>query len=292
MFVNRYNIFFGVGFSLALCLVLLCCMSSNAQRPYGEIGAGVGGMNYIGDLNGQSLFDKPKLSFSAFARYNVDDRWAVAVNIVKGAIASGSPDYIESRNLSFRSDIWDLSARAEFNFVRLGTAVSQNRFSPFIFCGIGVFHFSPEAYYHNPLTGVSSWVALQPLGTEGQNTSLYPDRRPYQTLCFMLPFGLGFKYMIAKHVIIAVEYGFRKTWTDYIDDVSTTYVDPSIFENDAVAAALHDRSAEGGFDIVNKPGTLRGDDTLDDWYSYFNISFTISTKFLFGWLKPKRCYHK
>ncbi len=91
---------------------------------------------------------------------------------------------------------------------------------------------------------------------------------------------------------LTVEYGWRKTWTDYLDDVSTTYVAPSSLgggSEGGMAATLADRSGEVEPGYVNAPGIKRGDDSLNDWYSFFNVSFSFSAEMLFGWMRGKTC---
>ncbi|MBQ7280465.1 MAG: hypothetical protein IJR13_07085 [Bacteroidales bacterium] len=278
------------------CLVVMLLLSAGVvtaqrQKPYGELGFSVGGMNYIGDLNGQSLFGTVRPAANLFYRYNIDSRWAVTIAAAYGTLVGGNPDVQPLRNLSFSSHLCEASLRAEFNFVSFGFGDVSYRTTPYLFCGIGIFHFNPQATYTDPSTGASSTVDLQPLGTEGQHSDLYPDRYPYNLYNLCIPFGLGFKYRISKTVIFAFEYGFRKTWTDYIDDVSTLYVDPAIFADDEVALRMADRAAEREGGSSHPEGAIRGDDSLDDWYAFFNASITIDTDFLFGWMRPKRCYN-
>ena len=140
---------------------------------------------------------------------------------------------------------------------------------------------------------MEEWAALQPLHTEGQGTLEYPDRRPYKLTEVCFPFGMGAKFLIGKTVSLSVEYGFRKTLTDYIADVSKTYVGGDLLresvENGELAATLADRSGEVVPGYVNAPGIKRGDDSLDDWYSYFHVSVGFSLETLMGWMRSKRC---
>lgn len=261
------------------------------QKPYGEIGLAGGGMTYIGDLNNQSLFGKVSLGGSLYFRYNFDDRWAVSISGGYGGLEGGNPDAQAWRNLSFQTSLWEAGVRAELNFVKFGFGVEQYATTPYLFVGIGVFGFNPQGRYTDAETGESRWVDLEPLGTEGQHSDLYPDSYPYGLTTVCLPFGLGFKARLYDFIVVSIEYGFRKTWTDYLDDVSTVYVDPAIFEGNAVAAAMADRSAEVEGRTLNAVGMQRGDDSLKDWYSYFNVSLAVGTDFLFAWAKRKRCYN-
>ena len=270
---------------LSFLLSSIAIAQSALERS--EIGISAGGMNYIGDLNKQSMFGKPHMGYGVFYRFNIDNRWAVMVGGSYGHIEGGNPDKIQLRNLDFYSHIYEGYARAEFNFRPFGAIGKSFRCSTFLFIGLGMFGFNPQTEYFNSATGETEWIDLCPLGTEGQGTEAYPDRIPYSLTQFMMPFGFGAKFHLGKALYISAEYGFRKTWTDYLDDVSTTYVDPSILS--PLAAELADKSSEIKEGYKNIPGVKRGDSTLDDWYAYFNISISFSMEFLFGWMKSKNC---
>lgn len=252
-------------------------------------------MSYLGDLNGQSMFGRVSAAGGFMARINIDSRWAVTFVGSYGHVQGGNPDVEYRRNLSFRSHIAEGLLRAEFNFFPYGFRVTaQKRFTPFIFCGIGLFGFNPQACL-GEVGAKPVWYDLQPLGTEGQGTSLYPDRKRYQLMEVCMPFGLGLRFRLSSGMHLSAEYGWRKTWTDYIDDVSTTYVGAELLSGgdgaESVAAALADRSGEVVPGYVNAVGIKRGDDSLDDWYAYFNASVTISAEVLFGWMRGKTCEH-
>lgn len=259
-----------------------------------EVGFTLGGMNYIGDLNNQSMLGKPSLAMGGFYRLNFDERWSLRLDVDYGHVEGGNPDYIERRNLSFRSYIFEGSMRVEFNFFPFSMRDDHFFWTPYLFGGMGFFAFNPKARYTDPLTQETQWYDLQPLTTEGQGTALAPDREVYTLKQLSMPFGVGVKYHPSKHFTLSAEYGFRKTWTDYIDDVSTTYVDNRLLEQyvGTVGAALADRSGEVEPGYVNAAGIKRGDDSLDDWFAYFNISASVSFDFLFGWMLKKRCDNK
>ena len=250
-----------------------------------------GAMNYIGDLNNQSVLSPLHLAGGIGLRTRLDNRWALRIEASYGRI-SCDKDYIKLRNLSFRSDIVELCAMAEFNFRPFGPGATESAWTPYIFGGIGVFHHNPMALCIGA-DGDQQWVALQPLSTEGQGTSVYPDRRPYALIQLCMPFGVGVKWRINKVFSLTAEYGFRKTWTDYLDDVSTTYVDASLLEREVVdgslAVRLSDRSGEVESGYVNAAGIKRGDDSLKDWYAFMHVSLGVSLETMFGWMRSKRC---
>lgn len=279
---------------LAAALIALLCLwppRAAAQTALGrmEIGVSGGGMNYIGDLNGQSLIGTVNVAGGAFFRMRFSDRWAMVAGASYGHVESR--DYMAWRNLSFRTTISEAYLRMEFNFWPEGLFAAAWNWTPYLFGGLGVFAFNPRAQWTNPLTGETAWHDLQPLGTEGQGLKAYPHRSPYSLLQLSMPFGLGVKLMPNKKFTLAVEYGFRKSWTDYLDDVSTTYVDNELLRSSRgdVSAGLADRSDETPAGTLNASGIKRGDDSLDDWYAYFNVSIAVSCDVLFGWMRKKNC---
>lgn len=283
-------------FAAILILMGLLPLTMVGQGSFSklEVGLNGGGMNYIGDLNNQSMLGKPNVGYGAMLRYKLDNRWSVVVGGSYSHLEGGNPDYIARRNLSFRSYVGEGYVRLDFNFFPYGYGDMQFPWTPYIFGGMGFFVFNPTAYYTDPLTGESEWVDLQPLGTEGQGLLEYPDRTQYNLLQACMPFGLGVKMMVAKPLTIAVEYGWRKTWTDYIDDCSTTYVDNTLlaYSRGDMTAGLADRSGEVVEGYVNAAGMKRGDDSLNDWYAYLNVSATLSLDFLFRSVLKKKCNNK
>ena len=281
-----------------IVLVFLLLLSSGMLKAQNalarsEVGLLFGGMNYIGDLNDQSMFGKVNYAGGVTLRYCFDSRWSLALGGVYGHIEGGNPDANRLRNLSFRSPVLEGNLRAEFNFYPYGLVMSsQRRSTPYIFCGLGIFKFNPQAMVVDPANGELKWYDLQPLGTEGQGTAAYPERRKYQLIELSMPFGVGYRWRLSRNAHFTVEYGWRKTWTDYLDDVSTTYVGAELLNSTAagsLASSLADRSGEVQPGYVNGVGIKRGDDALCDWYSFFNISVAFSADLLFGWIRGKTC---
>ena len=245
-----------------------------------------GGMTYIGDLNNQSAFGQVNLAGGGGWRVRLDNRWSLRVEGAYGTLEADH-DWLEKRNLSFRSRLTEGGVMAEFNFRPYGSGATDYQWTPYLFAGVALFHFDPQARYVDA-RGDTLWARLQPLCTEGQGTTAYPDRHPYPLTQVAMPFGMGVKLRLGKHVSLTAEYGFRRTWTDYLDDVSTTYVGSTLLQKEVnegnLAAQLADRST-----VPNQPGIKRGDDSLNDWYSYFNISIGVNMNTLFGWMRSKRC---
>jgi hypothetical protein len=184
-------------------------------------------------------------------------------------------EYKKRRNLSFRSRIWDAHYLLEFNFLPYQTANRTSKFSPFIFGGLSVYHFNPQAELND------DWYNLQPLGTEGQGTSAYEDRKKYKRLQVAIPFGGGFKFKIAPRFGITIEAGVRRLYTDYLDDVSTTYAEKDVLlaQNGELALIFSDRSIDG--QQLGNDNRQRGNASDKDWFMFTGITlnYTLSRKY-------------
>lgn len=303
--MNMKNFCSGAG--LALLTLLLSVADADAQRfsrrkTYNSIGFHLNAMNYFGDIVPESDFTslrfkstRPNIGVSYTRRFTprISVRAALAWGRITGDDAKSAaaneadnvPRYI--RNLSFRNDIKELSFVGTVDlFENRGNYLKRPDFSPYAFAGVAVFAHNPKAEYRG------EFVALQPLGTEGQNLSkdetndpqaLYDD--PYSRVQIAIPFGLGVKYKLDKNWDLGFEIGWRKTFTDYLDDVSGFYADPTaLAESNPLSAALADRSNEGAYEQVfgNQPGwgqygDQRGDRTDKDWYivTGFNLTYIL-----------------
>ncbi len=224
--------------------------AQDAVVQEGEFGFGVGASHYFGDLNTKARLNRAKLAATAFFRKNLGNY--IAVRIGASFAQLGYSDqynthnsYMYQRNLSFNSKVWELTLQGDFNFFRFMPGEPQYSFTPYITLGVGIFSYDPYAY----LRGEK--IQLRPLGTEGQGSSLYPDRKQYSSMGISIPFGGGVKYALNSRINIAFEVLHRFTNTDYLDDVSTTYVDPAVFPlnpdgSTSNAQLLYDRSYEIG----------------------------------------------
>ena len=267
---------------LIFCLLTACFFVSplfvNAQyegyRHEGEFGLHVGGAHYFGDLNPNSKFNRPKIAAGVFYRKQMGDYVAFRFGI--NFLQVGYSDIYEKknqfqklRNLSFNSNILELMLQGDFNFFRFNPSNPGERFTPYLTFGAGIINFDPYAY----LNGTKYF--LRPLGTEGQGSAFYPDRKTYSTTAFAFPVGLGIKYAINKKVNISFEVAHRFTTTDYLDDVSTTYAGIAAFPLGSPASLLQDRSYEYGSSI-GTAGSQRGFSGQRDQYIMATIGVTFS----------------
>jgi len=276
-------------FSLST-LIIICLLTignqANAQDAIvqeGEFGVGVGAAHYFGDLNTRGQLNRPKLAATVFFRKNFS-------NYVSGRIGASfarlgysdvynsKNEYMRRRNLSFNSNVWELTLQGDFNFFRFLPGEPGYNFTPYVTLGVGVFSYDPFAY----LNGEK--IFLRSLGTEGQGSSLYPDRKQYSSMAISVPLGVGVKYALNERINIGFEILHRFTNTDYLDDVSKTYVDPSIFPNNpsdgspSVAYLLSDRSYELG-DRIGIPGRQRGNSRQKDQFvtAMFHLTFNLQS---------------
>lgn len=211
-----------------LIAILLFPVISFAQRVDVDLFGGMS--NYQGDLQEHVFtFTNANASAAINIKYELTDKIFIRSGFSFGSLAAFDADNKAKnvpRNLNFRTALQEYSLGLEYHFVNL----EAGRLSPYVFAGGGVFHYNPYTY-HNTSAGVEK-VYLQPLGTEGQGLSQYPDRKPYKLTQFCIPYGVGIKYQLTCNLNVGFEFRHTKTFTDYIDDVSKTYVN-----QDALRAA-------------------------------------------------------
>lgn len=259
-------------------ILFLFFFQVNAYSQFWEAGGFIGTSNYTGDLARKIVPSESNFSAGLLGRYNISEyfSWRFGINYAK--VSGGDYNFKEyqNRNLSFFSHIWELDNRIEFNFVRFGTGVLAKRHSAFFFAGINAFYFNPKAKYNGSI------VQLQPLGTEGQNL---PGHKKYSRVNVAIPVGLGYKYSLSDNWVLAFEISVRKTFTDYLDDVSTTYPNFEQLQSrsGSDAVALSDRSGELNHSARQATeGNYRGDPAIKDWY--FITGFSLTYRFT-----PIRC---
>ncbi len=261
-------------FALLALLFTLVTQASIAQKTYrgSEFGLFIGGGYYLGELNRKGHFNSMTRPGGGLVyRYNFNPRISLKSNLIFGTLIgddsrSGVPSQVQ-RNAHFKSPMTELAAELEFNFINYVIGNQKTYFTPFVFGGVAIFRMNPRGQ----TAFNSNWYNLQPLGTEGQGTSLNSSKK-YNLFQPALPFGFGIKAWIASRIGITLEWGFRKTFTDYIDDVSKTYVDPAVLaiENGNLSAYFSDTSLVP--DHAANVGKQRGDPSDKDWYSFAGLS--------------------
>jgi hypothetical protein len=254
----------------ALFAVLIISAQSLSAQHWGELGVVGGGSFYMGDLNPSKPFLMTREAFGILYRYNINQRLAVRVHALNGKLAAD--DNVSkadtNRNLNFISNVTEIGTQFEVNFFdyRLGSDIYQ--ISPYMFGGFSYFRFNPKA----TVEGAS--VSLQQLRTEGQG-SAYTDREPYKLWSFAIPFGLGLKISLGKTVGLGFEWGMRKTFTDYLDDVSKTYYLDLAGTNPSAAGTLELASDPA---LNHNKDMQRGNSHNNDWYSFAVVSLVFKIK--------------
>lgn len=228
-----------------------------------KIGLQGGTTAYLGDLqediwHQESLHPALAISAGYYFKDIIGIRAQGFIGHITGADAVSNEPWRRDRNLSFRTDIYELSLMAE---VDLTGFWPQLWFHPYAFGGISMFHFNPQARLNG------QWHDLQPLGTEGQGLSAYSYRQPYSLNEFAFPLGAGIRIDVGNSWQLGFEVTYRKTFTDYLDDVSLTYPDLDMLraEHGDIAVALSDRTPEVVPDANPRTaGSQRGNPLMND----------------------------
>jgi hypothetical protein len=271
-----------------LVIVLFFTGSALQAQYLWDYGFAVGAANYLGDIGGKEQtrrdfvvdmkMAKTRWNLAGFVRYKVHPKFSAKLELNYLRIAGDDKLTTNlarnARNLNFRNDMFDLLLTGQFMFYENNDLGSSYRFKlgfrSYIFAGIGGFYSNPKANYNG------TWVKLRPLQTEGVN---------YKAVGFCIPAGVGFNFTYRKKYRFGFELNWRTTFTDYLDDVSRGWGDPS--QMDAMGAALSNRTDElnpndypddyflnYGYDPVNNPGNKRGDPTHKDSYLTMNVSYS------------------
>jgi len=253
---------------LLLLGVCLFIFPSESVAQFDEFGVFMGISHYSGDLTERTL---EPLGFHRaggfYLRKKISPKWGVKYQFSKGRISGDDArSSVESglwkRNLSFESDIFELAALAEYSLFKL----DEGSFSttPYLFAGIAGFYFAPQTEVNGKTYNLNSYR------TEGEGYSLYQ---------FAVPFGAGLKMQINGCGYLGLEVGMRKTFTDYLDDVSGFYPDLGLSDDGSVStkAMLSYRSQEVNPNAPDFPkaNSRRGNPEQNDWYMFFGLTLGI-----------------
>lgn len=262
--------------------------SAQLRNKYFYVGVAAGAATYHGDLDDDFGIKFTKPGLGLVGGYKFHPHMSLRLSILQGWIGA-SDDRARSdiprirRNLSFRSTLTEGSLQLVYEFFANNRKYKYRpQYTPYLFAGVSVFAFNPQAQLGD------EWFDLQPLGTEGQFLSNCADcPEPYSLVQVAIPMGGGIRYKLTDRIDLNLEIGFRKTFTDYIDDVSGNYpnLEQLRAEKGEVAALLSDRIDRSlypqGAAFVNG---IRGDNTQDDWY-YFTM---VSATYILDWVRcPK-----
>jgi len=251
---------------ILLAIITLVALTGKAQL---EVGVFAGSSFYMGDLNPNIPFLQSDAAYGVLARYNINSRWAAKINAYQGVIRGDDnvSNFLPDRNLSFKSGINELGGTIEFHFLPYFNGSMKSYWTPYLFGGVALL-------YHRPQRNETD---LRDYGTEGQydpgDIPLYLNitREQYSYYVFSIPFGVGVKYSFSEKISASLEWGMRKAFSDYLDDVSTTYyvnaktlgpdeVDPDVLYSDP--NLNHDALMQ------------RGNSKTNDWYSFAGLTIT------------------
>ncbi len=252
----------------------------------GDLGGNPGTAgDFVKDFN----FKSTKLNLSVDANYYVKKWLSIGAGFVHGKLESDDASILNKgggeiprimRNLNSRTTISEFHALLKFypKWLFNQSNLLRGKFDLYGIGGVGIYHFDPAVQDRD-----GSWIKASPLKLEGQGFDEYPGTKPYALTQFKLQSGAGVKYSITKNMAIAFEVVYRKLFTDYLDDVSTIYINPMLFdkylsaENAAIAKRVY---YKGIYTDVTNPDTeltIRGDPT--DYDAYISENITIVWRF-------------
>lgn len=227
----------------------------------------LGTANYEGDLQSNFFtFTQPGLAIGGGLSYQLTNRFYIRAGITYASVTADDKKNpkVYFRNLNFKSSLQEFHLAGEFYLL----TDEISKISPYVFGGIAVYHFNP---YTKDTAGTKYF--LQPFSTEGQG--FYQDRKPYKLTQFAIPFGGGIKFALNDNIKLGVEAGMRKLFTDYLDDVSTTYVDPNLLLANRGPKALELAYRGGEISTTETypvEFTKRGEPKNKDWYYFTGLT--------------------
>lgn len=260
-------------------IVVLFCACAVVQGQAYELRLYGGANYYQGDLAPTTAalsFSRGQFCTGASAGLQINDVFKLNLKVLIGKIAGDDENAVNParrmRNLSFVSPLYELGINTELSINRLLPFLDKYGIKAYYTTGINVFHFDPQAFATNQFGRVEV-VKLQPLGTEGQGLPGYED--PYRLTQINIPFGLGVSFHLFGHYELGIELSPRATFTDHLDDVSRSYVDPDVFAQNGkqLSAQMANRMGEflgtGPVDVAE--GAMRGNPDNNDWYLFSGV---------------------
>lgn len=265
-----------------LLILLLFTMPISLFAQRWEAGVFGGASHYNGDLSeGIIMLNQTHGVVGAMVKYNFSEKLTLRGGLYYGTISGNDENATDlirrNRNLHFTSQITEFSLIPEFNLMGYKIGSRRQTLTPFVYAGIGIFKFNPYATDANGRA-----VPLQPLRTEGQGSIVFQDasgnqqRELYALTQVNIPLGIGLKFALSQRFTMTIEMSARKLFTDYLDDVSTTYIPTSVIDEvgGPRTEEWSDRRLgliEPGPDPLSDP---RGNPTTNDWYYFHGIGIT------------------
>jgi hypothetical protein len=228
--------------------------------------------NYYGDLQNKffgnyGYHPVGGIIYKHFMSPHVGVRFGASYTSLSAADSLSNIPVNQNRNLSFATHLFEFHGALELNFLPI--EVLRRKVTPYVFGGVSAFYFNPFTEDDN-----GNKKFLRALSTEGQGLPMYPDRKQYSLVNMAFPFGGGMKFFIGRTIMLCGEIGFRYTNTDYLDDVSKSYVNMDTLR--AYKGEVAQKLAYRGKDGINPQyGHQRGDAKSNDWFWYGNLTATI-----------------
>lgn len=273
------NNIFTYSTAFVLGLALVAAPDADAQqfskrKQYNSVGFSLNAMNYFGDVTPVTNFTSLRLGATRvgagvsitrrfFPRFS--GRFGLSYGRITGDDAKATdgvsdPDarFRRNRNFTFRNDLLEASAVAVVDLIEnRNNYLKRPDFVPYVFAGVAGFYNNPQGLYKD-----GTYVDLQPLKTEAQADT-------YSKYQLSIPFGGGIRYRINRNFDANLEIGWRKTFTDYIDDVGGQFADKASLTSEFQRYFGNEitKSQTGDFAPFANKGSQRGDKgNKTDWY--------------------------
>ena len=266
--MNYYNIYIKY-----IPIYLIVFVTHIGISQTNELGVFIGGSLFHGDVGYQkaeSSILKSQPTAGIHLKRNLNYYFGLNLSLITGSVQAHDLEsndfYINTRNLQFKSKITEFSLLLEFNFRPYLSRDPDYNYTPFVFSGVSKFYYNPQSQASNGL-----WYNLRPLLTEGQGSDFYPTRELYKLSGLAIPIGVGYKINIYNYITLSFTLGWRITFNDYIDDVSTTYIEESMLTD--LALEMANTSSHNFND-----GFQRGNPYNKDKYGFWGLSIIYSIK--------------
>ena len=258
-------------------LLILSCLAFFAQANAQfddpktlEVGPHVGMGYYMGDLNPTLPFAQAQLQYGGLVRFNYDNRWTFRFDYSRVTVTADDTklSWRPERGLNFTSKINDFSLVAEFNFLEYYTGNPKKNVSPYIFGGISVFQYTVFANVGDRLVDLSDYATEGPEPADAKwYDKMFGKTSP---VGISIPFGMGVKFSVSRHMAATVEWRMQKTFTDYLDDVATVYPEQHATYTDENGEVYDLTDPTGNY----LAGQQRGNSAFNDWFGMARVSLT------------------
>lgn len=234
-----------------------------------EVGPHVGVSYYMGDLNPMYPFAMSDLQYGGVVRYNQNNRWTFRFDYTHATVKASDEKikWRPERGLNFLSKINDFSLMAEFNFLEYYTGNPKKNVSPYIFGGISVFQYTAYADVEGTLVDLSDYLTEAAPSDPKWYEKAFGKTSP---IGVSIPFGMGVKFSLSRHMAATVEWRMQKTFTDYLDDVATVYPEQHAIYRDEDGNEYDLTDPTGNYET----GQQRGNATFNDWFGVAGVSLT------------------